>query len=276
MIERADWRSGRHSCISSITHTTAVAIVFAIMVASTCYAATSSAAEASFTEIELGTNRETLSSDAPDWTSSFVSLSHQFTPRQNIILRAAQYSRFGARDDAFTLSAYLPAGDKTTFFLEGSASRDHRYLARDGLQAQLLQGFTDGWGGVLGVRHQRYDTSDVTIGEVTIEKYFADYRAAFTYSPSHSSTAGNAASFRAVIAYYYGDRSNVQLSVGRGEELERANLTLPIVVTDVRAATIYGRHAISSAWAINYAIGRTTRANVTHHEFSVGASFRFK
>jgi YaiO family outer membrane protein len=251
-------------------------IASVIIVAAACYASTSNATETSFTEIELGTNRETLSNDAPNWTSSFVSLSHQFAPRQNINLRAAQYSRFGARDDAFTLSAYLPAGEKTTFFLEGSVSRDHRFLARDSLQAQLLQSFANGWGGTLGVRHARYNTTDVTIGELTIEKYFADYRAALTYSPSHSSTAGNAASYRVAFAYYYGERSNVQLSLARGEELERANIALPIVATDVRAATIYGRHAIDSAWAINYAIGRTTRANVTHNEFSVGASFRFK
>lgn len=235
-----------------------------------------SASDASFTEIAAGTTRETLSNDAPDWTNTHLSILHQFAARQSLGLDIARISRFGLSDETLTLSAYTPAGSKTTLFFEAMKSRNPNFLARDSLQAQLLQSFDEGFGAAVGVRHARYENSNVTIGEITLEKYFSDYRAAFSVLPSHSTTAGNATSYRAAFARYYGERSNVQIAASRGTELERANALLPIIATDVRSVTLYGRHGLNSAWAFDYALGRSKRANVTHHELSVGASFRFK
>jgi YaiO family outer membrane protein len=232
--------------------------------------------KASFTEVATGTTRETLSSNAPDWTNTHLSIIHQFAARQSLGLDIARVSRFGLSDETLTLSAYAPTGSKSTLFFEAIKSRDHSFLARDSVHAQLLQSFDEGFGAALGVRHARYENSNVTIGEITIEKYFSNYRAAFSVLPSHSTSAGNATSYRAAFAYYYGERSNVQIAAARGTELERTSALLPIVATDVRSVTLYGRHAFDNAWAFDYALGRSTRANVTHHEFSVGARFRFK
>ena len=238
--------------------------------------ADTSASDASFTEIAAGTSRESLSSDAADWTNSHLLITHQFAKRQSVNLDLARISRFGLSDETLTLSAYTPAGSKTTLFFEAMKSRNHNFLARDSLQAQLLQSFDEGFAAAVGLRHVRYENSNVTIGEITLEKYFSDYRAAFSVLPSHSTTAGNATSYRVSFARYYGERSNVQIAASHGTELERANALLPIIATDVRSITLYGRHGLNSAWAIDYALGQSKRANVTHHEFSVGASFRFK
>ena len=201
---------------------------------------------------------------------------HQFAPRQSLGVDIARVSRFGLSDETLTVSAYTPVANKTTLFFEAMKSRQHNFLARDSFQAQLLQSFAQGYGAAVGVRHARYDTSKVTIGEITLEKYFDAYRAAVSVYPSRSSSAGNAVSYRAAGAYYYGQRSNVQLSFSRGNELERAAALLPITSTDIRSINIYGRHAFDSGWALDYALGRTTRANITHHEFGAGVSFRFQ
>lgn len=232
--------------------------------------------QVSFTEIAAGTSREALSSDAPDWTNTHLSIMHQFSVRQSLGIDIARVSRFGLRDETLTISAYAPLANKTTLFFEAMKSRDHNFLARDSTQAQLQQGFDQGYGAALGVRHARYDTTKVTIGEITLEKYFGDYRAAVSIYPSHSSSAGNAVSYRAAGAYYYGQRSNVQLSISRGTELERVSALAPIASTDIRSVGAYGRHAFNGDWAIDYALGRSTHAHVAHHEFSVGVSFRFK
>jgi YaiO family outer membrane protein len=251
-------------------------VLLAMAFSATCAIADTSASDASFTEIAASTSRESLSNDAPDWTNTHLSITHQFAKRQSVSLDLARISRFGLSDETLTLSAYTPAGSKTTLFFEAMKSRDHNFLARDSVQAQLLQSFDEGFGATVGVRHARYESSNVTIGEITLEKYFSDYRAAFSVLPSHSTTAGNATSYRLSFARYYGERSNVQIAVSRGTELERANALLPIIATDVRSVTLYGRHAFDSAWAFDYALGQSKRANVTHHESSVGASFRFK
>jgi YaiO family outer membrane protein len=251
-------------------------VLLAMAFSATCAIADTSASDTSFTEIAAGTSRESLSNDAPDWTNTHLSITHQFAKRQSVSLDIARISRFGLSDETLTLSAYTPAGSKTTLFFEAMKSRDHNFLARDSLQAQLLQSFDEGFGTAVGVRHAWYENTNVTTGEITLEKYFFDYRAAISVLPSHSTTAGNATSYRALLARYYNERSNVQIAVSRGTELERANALLPIIATDVRSVALYGRHAFDSAWAFDYALGQSKRANVTHHEFSVGASFRFK
>ncbi len=238
--------------------------------------ASEAASNPSFTEITAGTARETLSNDAPDWSTTHLLIVHQFAARQSLAFDIARVSRFGLRDETLTISAYTPVSNKTTLFFEAMKSRAHNFLARDAIQAQLLQSFAQGYGAAVSVRHSRYDTTKVTVGEITLEKYFDNYRAAVSVYPSHSSAAGNAVSYRAAAAYYYGQRSNAQLSISRGTELERASAFAPIVSTDIRSINVYGRHALDGGWAFDYTLGRTTRANVTHHEFSVGVSFRFR
>ena len=232
----------------------------------------------SFTDVTVGTARETLSNDAPDWTNTHLLIVHQFAARQSLGVDIARVSRFGLRDETLTISAYTALAEKTTLFFEAMKSREHNFLARDSIQAQVQQSFDQGYGAALGVRQARYDTTKVTIGEITLEKYFANFRAAISIYPSHSSSAGNAASYRAAAAYYYGQRSNMQLSISRGTELERVSALAPITATDIRSINVYGRHAFAGDWAIaiDYALGRSTRADVTHHEFSVGVSLRFK
>jgi YaiO family outer membrane protein len=236
--------------------------------------------DATYTDISIGTDREMLSGDAADWTNSYIDVVHQFSARKSVALRLTTQQRFGLRDDAFALSAYLPVDSKTTVFIEAIKSRQHQFLVRDSLQVQVTRALDDGFGVALGVREARYGNSNngarVTIGEITAERYFADYRVAFSLSPSHSTLAGNAMSYRFTFANYYGTRSNVQLVLAQGTELDRVSAAAPVISTKIRAATVYGRHALTGAWSLDYAIGRSRRADVTHNQFNVGATFRFR
>jgi YaiO family outer membrane protein len=240
--------------------------------------------DATYSSISIGSGRETLSGGAADWTNSYIDAAHQFSARKSVALRLSTQQRFGLRDDAIALSAYLPIDGKTTFFVEAINSPQHQFLVRNSLQVQLTRALGDGYGLVLGLREAHYasagngDTGKarVTIGEIAAERYFADYRAAFSLSPSRSTLAGNAMSYRFTLARYYGTRSNVQLVLAQGTELDRVRVSAPVISTKVRAATVYGRHEVTGAWSLDYAIGRSRRADVTHNQFNVGATFRFK
>ena len=100
--------------------------------------------EPSFTDVTAGTARETLSNEAPDWTTTHLSIVHQFAPRQSLGVDIARVSRFGLDDETLTVSAYTPVANKTTLFFEAMKSRQHNFLARDSFQAQLLQSFAQG------------------------------------------------------------------------------------------------------------------------------------
>lgn len=49
-----------------------------------------------------------------------------------------------------------------------------------------------GWGTQLGVRQVHYAATDVTLGELTLERYVGNFRAAYSFGPLRSSTAGGA------------------------------------------------------------------------------------
>jgi YaiO family outer membrane protein len=229
-----------------------------------------------YTDIAVGTGRELLSGDAADWATSYVDIGHQFSPRKSLALRVATNERFGLRDHMFTLSTYLPVDSKTTAFVEVVKSPQHHFLVQDSVQIQFARAFDNGYGAAIGLREARYDTARVTIGEITAERYFSDYRVAFSLYPSHSSLAGNAMSYRLSVAAYYGARSNLQLALVQGTELDRLSAAAPVISARVRATTVYGRHALNEAWALDYAVGCSKRADVTHNQFNVGATFRFR
>jgi len=58
-----------------------------------------------------------------------------------------------------------------------------------------------------GLKHATYNATVVDIADLTVERYFSDFRAAFTVLPAHSSTAGNATSYRFQFGYYYGEEN---------------------------------------------------------------------
>jgi YaiO family outer membrane protein len=255
-------------------------------------AASALANDATYTDLSVGTGRETRSGNSADWTSSYIDLLHQFSPRKSIALRVSTQQRFGLRDNAITLSTYWPVGAKTTLFVEAINSSQHQFLVRDSWQVQVAHALDAGFGVAVGVREARYLSANnsagnsggamgdgkarVTIGEFTIERYFSRYRAAFSVSPSQSSLAGNAMSTRFTFAQYYGIRSNVQLVLAQGTELDRINANTPVIAAKVRAVTVYGRHALTDVWSLDYAIGRSRRADVNHNQFNVGATLRFR
>ncbi len=231
------------------------------------------AEEPGVTIVSTGVGHERVSSNAPDWRSSYIQLNHFLTAKRSFGIRVAEHHRFGLRDSVVELSLYTPLPGDVSLFAEVTASPQHQFLAKQSAQVQLslpLGGFVVGG----GVKSADYNMSRVTTGDVTLERYFGDYRFALSANPSWSSVAGNAASYRAVLSSYYG-RSNVQVLLAGGTELEQVSAVLPIVSTRTSSAAVYGRHWFSEAWGADYSIGQTSRDGVGQFQIGLGAVYRF-
>lgn len=227
------------------------------------------------TEIALAHARETLSNNPNDWTDTQLELLHQFAPRKILIGRAISSERFGLHDNTLGLSGYYPLGERTTAYAELTSSDTHRVLPRDSVHLQLAQSLAQGWGAIAGLRHVSYDTTAVDIADLTLERYFSDYRVALTVYPSHSQIAGNATSYRLQFSRYYGDANNIQLALVRGTEVDKPTDVGAVLATDVRSVALFGRHWLTRSWGLGYGIGHTVQGASTRRSASVDLRYRF-
>lgn len=227
------------------------------------------------TEISLSQARETLSNNPNDWTDTQLELLHQYAPRKLLIARATASERFGLHDNTLGLSGYYPAGERTTLYAELTNSDTHRVLPRDALHLQLAQSLPQGWGLIGGLRHVSYNSTAVDIADLSLERYFGDYRVAFTAYPSHSQTAGSATSYRLQLSRYYGEENNIQLAIVRGVEVDKPSGIDKVIASSVRSVALFGRHRLTRNWALGYAIGHTVQGESTRRATNVDLRYRF-
>ena len=228
-----------------------------------------------YTEVAFAHMRETLSNNPNDWTDTQLELLHRFALRKLLIGRATSSERFGLHDNTLGLSGYYPLGERTTAYAELSSSDTHRVLPRDSVHLQLAQSLAQGWGAIAGLRHVSYDTTTVDIADLTLERYFSDYRVALTVYPSHSQIAGTATSYRLQLSRYYSEENNIQLALVRGTEVDKPTDVGAVLATDVRSIALFGRHWLTRSWGLGYGIGHTVQGGSTRRSASIDLRYRF-
>jgi YaiO family outer membrane protein len=227
------------------------------------------------TEIGLTYARETLSTHPAAWTDTTLEAAHAFAPRKLLAGRITRSERFGLSDDTFALSGYVPLAERTTGYAEIGLSGTHRVLPRHSVHLQLTQSLGQGWGLLGGFKHVSYNATDVRIGELTVERYFGAYRVAASLYPSHSSTAGNASSYRIQLSRYYGSENAIQVLYVGGVEVDRPTAVDTVLATKVRSVALFGRHWLTREWALTYGLAHTVQGNGTRHAANVGVRLRF-
>lgn len=212
---------------------------------------------AAYQAVEAGYSVETLTPESPDWTDLELRYRNVLGPRQVLLGRLTQSSRFDLDDTTAAFGAYWPLSSADTLFVEGSASPTHEVLPRNSLQAAWHHAFDGGWGAQLGARQVSYTSTDVTIGELTLERYAGDFRVAYSYHPSRSSTAGHAEGHRLQGGYFYGGFSSAQLLLAGGDEVDRPAGTATVVPTPVRGAALFGLQQLGCVWGVGWSLSYT-------------------
>lgn len=234
-----------------------------------------SSQQSEHTEVAGSYSRDWLKYNSEDWSDARIELLHKFADRKLLIGGATESKRFGLNDTAMSLAGYYPLGRSTTGYAEVSASGTHRVLPRGSVHLQLAQSLGDGWGVHAGVRRVEFNTADVTIGDLTLEKYFSSYRAALAAFPSRSSAAGSAASYRLQFADYYGEENSVQLMLVRGKEVDRPTGVDQVVATSIRSLALFGRHWLDRSWYVAWSLGRTLQDTATRKSAGLALGHRF-
>lgn len=227
------------------------------------------------TAVEVGLAHENLDKGHNDWRAATVDIEHYAAPRETFYAGLRETQRFGLDDTEGKAGAYLPITDACTLNLEGSASGTHRVLPQYSLYAQLHRILPAGWGIAAGLRHNEYSTSGTNTLNLLAERYWGNYRAAYTLYLGKPEGASTGASHRVQLSYYYTDRSHVGLSLTSGREVESIGPG-QVLTSDIEAAGLAGRHWLNRDWAVSYELGRQRQDNLyTRQGLYVGLRRQF-
>lgn len=207
--------------------------------------------------LAAGTAVESLSNSADAWQDHRLELRARMGPRRLVSARIVDSSRFGQDDVTYGAAVYTPLGERFTAQLDVSYSPTHRVLPEHSVRGQLGYSLPHGWGLLGGVRRTEYRESLVYIGDLTVERYWASWRAAYTLFIADSNTAGSATSHRAQLGYWFSDDSSLQVAVTAGSEVEKPVDAVSVIRTDLVNASLWGESWVGSDWGLFYGLTYT-------------------
>ena len=201
--------------------------------------------------LELGITSEGLSNPYAGWRSAYVEGEHQFGERKTIYGSLRETQRFGLLDNEVQAGVYYPLGETWTSLFEATASPTHNVLARYSALAQVIKKLGYGWNVHAGIRHNEYSTLNSNVSVLTAERYWSNWRAAYSLYTGKPEGGGAASSHVIALDYYYGERSSFGISLADGREVAGLG-PLGVLTTDVRALVLRGRHWLTRDWAVSY------------------------
>lgn len=202
-------------------------------------------------EIETGFTTERLSNGYAPWSEAFLTVSKRFAPHQTLALTWQETNRFSQRDHAAQIGFHQPLNGRWAALVELKVSPTHRILPKWSSQVQLERRFEQGWGLQTAWRHSVYNDVRTNLLISSVERYFSRWRTAYTLYAGARPGAGLSASHLLQGNYYYNERSSIGLGVALGRELENI-AARGIIVTQIRGASLNGRHWFNSHWGLNY------------------------
>ena len=202
-------------------------------------------------EAEARTALEHLSGGRADWRNTQLDLQARNAARQSYYGSLRTTERFDQGDGEVQMGTYQPFGGAWAVQIEAAASPTHRILARHSQLAQLERRFDGGWGVQAGYRRSAYERIGTDLGIISVDRYFSNFRAAYSLYLGRPDGAGFGPSHRLQWSYYYADRSSIGISAANGREAENV-FPSGVMTSQVRSAAIAGRHEFARSWAITY------------------------
>ena len=227
------------------------------------------------TELEIGFSYDTLNNDYDSWRSVYLYGQRDFGDGKGIYGSSSRTERFAEVDRELLGGVYTPIGGRWSALAEASASDTHRILAKSSVLGQLSYQSESGWGGNVGLRHTRYNDYNLNVKSAMVERYWGNYRAAYTYTLSKLAQGGESATSNEVRGdYYYGERNSIGLSYLRGQEVFVYQDGTPSGY-DTKSLTLNGTHWVTRDWAITHQLVYHQQDYYTRKGISIGFRYSF-
>jgi len=216
------------------------------------------------TEVELNHARASRSDSRSDWTRTELALSHELRERHALHGGLRTTRRFGQDDSEGRIGLYYPLDAAWTAVVEGGARPSHNELPEYSVYGGLHRTLGSGWGLGAGLR-SGYSTTAAQITSLIAERYWGNFRGAYTLYSGGPDRALWGAAHRFQLNYYYGERSTVGLSYTTGREVENLGAA-GLLSSDVRDWTLSGRHWLTPQFALTYDLVNHEQGNLYRHQ----------
>lgn len=218
---------------------------------------------------------ENLTRGNAPWTEAYLEALQKLGDRANVYAGARLTNRFGMADEEFHAGGYVPLGDDWTLNPYASWSPSHNILARWSAGATLNHSLGDGWGVEGGFEYRDYNATAVNIERLSVEKYFDDYRLAYTLFLAQGSNTGNTASHALTFSYYYDEHNSLNVALGIGRELQSIGPN-SVRAFDVRSVNVYGTSSLDENAALEYGVGiESYQPAFTRRKLQLGFRYQF-
>lgn len=211
------------------------------------------------TTIEISASTDRLSNGSGDWKGTGLQMTHRIADQHLISAGLRDTRRFGLSDTQVEASYSAPLTARLIGTLDGTFSTSHHVLPKNSLGAILQYEVMPAWFVHGGIKNTQYDNASVNQGTLLLEHYFSSYRWAAAWRPTRAlGTTAHSADFR--FDYIYSDLSSVGVTLSAGRDV--ATVEGPtVIVSDVRAITVNGRHWFNREWALHYEVGGTRQGD---------------
>ncbi len=227
-------------------------------------------------QIEVGSSYESLNNGYADWRSDYIEGEKKLGERESVYGSLLETERFNLNDTQLLAGVYYPLASRWTLLVEGNASPTHNVLAKTSALSQIQYALDSGWDVQLGARHTEYSSALTNTLLVTGERYWSNYRAAYTQSVSTLAGTGAVSSGRIQLSKYYDERSSIGVGFSHGSEIDNLGLTRGILITPVQYIGLNGRHWFSRDWAASYEVATNKQGSFyTRNTFQLGLRRQF-
>jgi len=205
--------------------------------------------------VEMGGSYETLSRGFVNWGSLYLAGSHRFGDRKTFYARVTDSDRFAMHDTSILLGSTHPISERWTLNLETDDSPTFHFLPQWSVMGSFHYRMDYGFGVLFGLRHASYRDTENQTGNFSLERYWDNWRAAYTlYISQLVGAPSPSLSHLGQISYYYDDQSYFGISMGAGKQVISLGPG-QIGNSDTKTHHLQGQHWLSPSWALIYDAG---------------------
>ncbi len=205
-------------------------------------------------QVMLAASVESLSNNQPDWNNQSLRIDWKVSNTLQVFASVGRNERFNEPDTPVSAGARVEFLDLWHAGLELDYTNNANFLPDSGYTAYAGRRFNQGWVGELRAQRRNYDTATVTIWSARAERYFSDYRGAYTLYVSRLHGLANAVSHAFTLDWYRSADFSAGVTIAFGDENEAIGPGL-VLESSVASITINGRYALNRRFGLNGWIG---------------------
>lgn len=192
-----------------------------------------------------------LTNNYAPWKSNSIQTILKSDHKDVIGIKGESLERYKQKDKRIELFYSTPFLDNFTWQIDYNFAENGVIVPKDTLHNKISYNVKDLFGISYGLKNSSYknDTKSQT-QDVELEKYYNNFRFAFTKSFTDVENAGDSTGNKISTHYFYDDNYTA-IALSSGKELESLGNN-SILISNVKSISLYGEYQIVKNWAVGY------------------------